>query len=35
MNKTEVHNERFCQMVIGVLLVAVPAIFMQFVAWFG
>lgn len=35
MNKTEVHNERFSQVVFGVLLVAVPAICIQFVAWFG
>ncbi len=35
MNKTEIHNDWFCKVAFGVLFVAVPAICIQFVAWFG
>ncbi len=35
MNKTEVHNDCFYKVAFGVLLVAVSAICIQFVAWFG
>lgn len=35
MNKTDLHNERFCQVVFGGLIVAVPAICIQLIAWFG
>lgn len=35
MNKTGLHNDRFCKVAFGVLLVAVPSICIQFVAWFG
>lgn len=35
MNKTEVHNNWFCKVTFGVLLVACTGYMYPLVAWFG